>query len=148
MLIKLVLSRWLEKFFFFKLLFYAAARFILKHTNTHSHSLPPLTACSFHQYIIISFCIKIFTIIFLWNPQQSQFRGWMSTYYNILHANRTISPDLLKLRILLKKMFFNCVSLPQVPWAAIEGLVPPVAAVHPAERRAHLQDQWDVHQRH
>ena len=37
---------------------------------------------------------------------------------------------------------------PQVPRTAIEGPVPPAASVHPAERRAHLQDQRDVHQRH
>lgn len=38
--------------------------------------------------------------------------------------------------------------LPQVPRAAIQGVVSPASAVHPAERRAHLQDQWDVHKRH
>lgn len=36
----------------------------------------------------------------------------------------------------------------QVPRAAIQGLVPPAAPVHPAECWAHLQDQWDVHQCH
>lgn len=54
---------------------------------------------------------------------------------------------LLKFTSLTGSVKFS-LELPQVPRAAIEGLVPPAAAVHPAERRAHLQDQRDVHQRH